>query len=263
MLADRSDALHHLRQLAARHDAVLDIIVRRQSAHGAEGAFAAFPEPLALGFIGRELHFARAIALANFPCKLDRPLGMLRRSLDFDDQHRFGVARKTDRRAALHRLDGRPIHDFQRRRNDSRGSDIDDGLGRAIHLIKDREQGTHRFARAHEAHDDFGDDAHGSFGTDEDAAEIIAGRVRSFAAEPNDRAVVEHDFETEHMIGRHAVRKGVRPAGIVGHVAADGTGGLAAGIRGIEIPVFRHSFGHVEVDHAGFDHSNAIFQVDF
>ena len=41
--ADRGDAPHHLRQLAARHDAVLDVIIRRQSAHGAESAFAAFP----------------------------------------------------------------------------------------------------------------------------------------------------------------------------------------------------------------------------
>ena len=41
--ADRGDAPHHLRQLAARHDAVLDVIIRRQRAHGAESAFAAFP----------------------------------------------------------------------------------------------------------------------------------------------------------------------------------------------------------------------------
>ena len=43
LFADRGDAPHHLRQLAARHHAVLDVVIRRQGAHGAEGALAPFP----------------------------------------------------------------------------------------------------------------------------------------------------------------------------------------------------------------------------
>ena len=167
---------------------------------------------------------------------------MLAQSFDFDDQHRRGVARKTHRRAALDRFDGGMIHDFQCGRNDSCRGDIDDGFGGAVHVVENREQRAHGFARLHQLDGDFRDDAHGAFGADENAAEIVARRVRHFAAKPDDCTVVEHDFDAEHMVGRDAVGERVRPAGIVRDVAADGASGLAAWVGRVEKAVFGDGF---------------------
>ena len=146
----------------------------------------AFPEPLPLGFVLGNFDFSGAVSLANRAGRVSsRARCASRKPSTSTMQHRLGIARKTDRRAAFDRFDSRSIHDFQRRGNDSGGSDIDDGLGGVVHLVKDRQQRAHRLARAHEPDDDFGDDAHGSFGADEHAAEIVAGGVRHFAAEPN------------------------------------------------------------------------------
>ena len=65
------------------------------------------------------------------------------------------------------------------------------------------------------------------------------------------------------MISGDAVGQGVRPAGIIGDIAADGAGGLAAGIRRVEEAVFGDGFGDIEIDHAGFDNGDAVLQIDF
>src|SRR5712692_5757518 len=44
--ADRSDLRHDLRQPAARHDAILHIVIRRESPQSAERALAPFPQAL-------------------------------------------------------------------------------------------------------------------------------------------------------------------------------------------------------------------------
>ena len=64
------------------------------------------------------------------------------------------------------------------------------------------------------------------------------------------------------MIGGNAIGQCVRSAGIIRHVAADGTGGLAARIGSVEIAVFGDGFGDIEIDDAGFDDGESIFQID-
>ena len=143
-------------------------------------------------------------------------------------------------------FDCRSVHHFQRRGNDPGGGDFNDGLGGVIHPIEDRQKRAHRLASAHESDDDFGDDAHGSFRADEHAAEIVAGRVRNFAAEPDNLTVVQYHFDAKHVIGRDAVGERMRPAGIVGDVAADRACGLAARIGRVKKAVFGDCFGDIE-----------------
>ena len=64
------------------------------------------------------------------------------------------------------------------------------------------------------------------------------------------------------MIGGHAVLEAVRPAGVLGHVAADGAGALARGIGDVVQPVRAHRFGEPRVDHAGFHHGPPVRRDD-
>ena len=77
------------------------------------------------------------------------------------------------------------------------------------------------------------------------------------------RAVGEHDFETQHVIGGDAVGERVRAARILAHVSADGAGALAGWIGGVEIAVGFHGQGDIQVHQAGLDHGALIGEVDF
>src|SRR5438094_5583555 len=127
---DFGDAPHYLRQLAARHHAVLNVVIWGQGAHGSKGALSPFPKKLAFGLIFSDSDLARAATRANITHELHRTLGVFDQAFDFDDQYRFGIAGKTNRRAGLNGFDGRSVDHLQRCWNDSRPSDIDDGLRR-------------------------------------------------------------------------------------------------------------------------------------
>ena len=65
------------------------------------------------------------------------------------------------------------------------------------------------------------------------------------------------------MIGRHAVGESVRAAGIVGDVATDRAGGLAARVGRVEKAIFGDSFRYILIDYARLDDGDAIWQIDF
>ena len=65
------------------------------------------------------------------------------------------------------------------------------------------------------------------------------------------------------MIRGHAVSEGVRSAGVVGDVAANGTSGLAARIGRVEESVFGHGSCYIGIDDAGLDDGDTILQIDF
>src|SRR6185437_13284774 len=160
--------------------------------------------------------------------------GMFLQAFYLDDQHSFSVLGQSHWRPALNGFDGCPIHDFQGRRNNAGPSYSDDGFSRIVHLVKHAEQCPHRLAAGCQFNDDLGNDSHGAFRADEDTAKIVTGSIRNFTTQPDNSSVVEHDFDTKYVIGGYPVGKGVRAAGVVGDIAADGAGGLTAWVGSIE-----------------------------
>src|SRR5262249_46320328 len=147
--------------------------------------------------------------------------------------------------------------------NEARRGDVDDGARRRLGALEDGEQRAHGLARAHEADYRFSNDAHGSFGADENAGEIVSRRIRHAAAEPNDLAAGEHDLDPEYVIDGDAVGERVRAAGIVRDVAADRARRLAARIGRVEKPVLGDRLRDFQIDDAGLDDGDAIFEIDF
>ena len=86
----------------------------------------------------------------------------------------------------------------------------------------------------HDAENHLCGDAERAFGADEDAEEIVAGSVESLAAEVDELAVGEDDFEAEDVRGGEAVLEAVGAAGVFGDIAADGADGLRRGIGRVE-----------------------------
>src|SRR5437773_11846201 len=94
LLTDFRDAPHYLRQLAARHHAVLDVVIWGQGAHGSKGAISPFPKKLTFGFVVRHSGFTSAVALANSARYLDCLFSLLTYSFHLDFDHLHGIARK-------------------------------------------------------------------------------------------------------------------------------------------------------------------------
>ncbi len=115
---------------------------------------------------------------------------------------------------------------------------------------------------AQQAHEGLRDDAERALGADDDAGEVVAGQVARGAAGPDDAAVRQHQLEAEDVVGRDAVGQAVRPAGVLGDVAADGAGALAGGVGGVVEAVLRDGLAQLQVDDAGLDQRGQVLDVD-
>ena len=139
-----------------------------------------------------------------------------------------------------------------------RASIISSAAGRipaAIDAAHRRGRGVDRAERAQhrrdrrrigdEAHRDPGRDAHRALGSDEAAAQVVAGGIGLEAAEHGDLAVGEHDVDREHVRARDAGGEAVRTAGVGRDVAADRAGLLRRRIRRVVQPEVarRHGSG--------------------
>ena len=81
------------------------------------------------------------------------------------------------------------------------------------------------------------DDAERPLRADDDAGQIVAGVVLGRAAGAHDPAIGQHELDAEDVIDGDAVLERVRPAGVGGHVAADGAGALARRVGGEVVAV--------------------------
>ena len=194
-LTDFGDFSHDLGQPATRHYSILNIVIGRQGPQRAKGLLAPFPQELPLGLALGHPYLARAIARANGLHQSHAPLGVLAHALQLNQENGGRVARVACRPAPFHRFDGQLIHHLQGRRDDSRRRDIHNALRGGIHVVKNRQQRAHRFSCPHQPHPNLGDDPHGPFGADEEAAEVVARRVGNLAAEPDHLSVVQHHLD--------------------------------------------------------------------
>ena len=110
----------------------------------------------------------------------------------------------------------------------------------------------------------FGDDAEQSFGTDKQAVEVEAGLVFvRAAAEADDGAVGQDDFEAEDVIAGDAVFQAARAAGIGGDVAADEIVRAAGGVGRVKQAAPLDGFLKISGVHARLDDGDEIGGVDF
>ena len=104
-----------------------------------------------------------------------------------------------------------------------------------------KQQGRNPLRTPQQLHRRSCDDAQRSFRSYKEAGQVVPGTLSRFAAEVNDLAVGEHNFQAGDMVHRHPVHQGVRTAGILSHVAADGASFLAGRVGREVQPKMCHS----------------------
>ena len=217
-LVTRGDLVHagqHVHELGPGHDAVVQVVVRRDRRHRAERVLAPLPDERAFGLVGGDPDGAGAVRARG---RLDR-LGLRfdggRRAVDLDDQDRRCVGRVPRVREPLGRDHDAAVHHLDGGRDDAARDDPAHG-GRAV--LDGREVEQHRPHRRRErrqpnAHR--GDDPERPLAPDHDRAQVVAGRLRSLGTQTSDAPVREDDVQRQHDGGDGAGDFGRRPQQIV------------------------------------------------
>ena len=145
------DPPQHLRQLRARHDAVLDVVVGRDPAHRRERRLAALPEQRPLGVVGRHAHLEGA-GLAADPLHRAHVVGDLDGdAVELDDQHRRRARRVAGVDCRLGGLNRQLVHHLDRGGEDPGGDHARDGSARGVRRVEAGEQRLHDLRRAQDS----------------------------------------------------------------------------------------------------------------
>jgi hypothetical protein len=263
LIADLPDAAESLGKFRTGNDAVEDVIAGGQAAECAESVLAAFPEKVAFGVVARDADFAGVMGAADFCDRGGLSGDGFGEAFDFDEKNGGAVHGKTGVNVVLDSAESPAIEHFTGGRSDGAGGDVGDGFGGIVDGIENGQKRFHGFGLARKLYGDIGDQGKSAFRADEEAGEIVAGRLAVFAADANDFAIGEDEFECGDVIGGDAVGEGVRAAGVFSDVAADGAG-FPTGRIGREVEAVRFSgAGEFVIDDAGLDDGALIFDVEF
>src|SRR5262249_6027634 len=93
LAADALDLAENVRQLSARHDAVLREVARRQAADRSKGLLATFPQQQSVRLAAGPAYFAAFVLLGDGSDALRVGIQARLQAVDFHDQHRSDVER--------------------------------------------------------------------------------------------------------------------------------------------------------------------------
>ena len=211
-LRDRPNAIEGLGKPGARHRAIRDEVVGRKPRDRPEGPPPACPE---------EVAFCRIPRLPNLPASLCRadPANPFHlgpeaggRPVYLDDQDGGRVQRVAARVACLYGPHDRGVHHLQGGGNDPLGDDLGNGARRIRHPVVDGQQGHHRFREGEDPDRDLGHDPEGALASHEDAAQVVARRVKPLTSKAHDLPVGQHDLQAEDVVLRDTVLDAPRAA---------------------------------------------------
>ncbi len=262
LLADGVDALEDLRETRARNNSILHDKVGSKPSHGAKSFLSALPELEALHIVARDLDVPRAALETDSLHFGDVGIHSSLEAIELDEEYRFGIARVpggVDR--ILDHPNGGAVHELQSSGNDSRCDDRGRDPGSFVDGHEISEQGSHRLRPGHELHRDIEREPEAALRTDERAPQIVAIALTDGAAELHHFAARQEHRQRQHVVERDAVLEAVRPAGVLGHVSADGAGSFARGVRRVEQSVGRDVLIQPEIHHSGLDLRAPVLDV--
>ncbi len=261
MLFEGAYPVEHFRQAGAGHDAVLHVVVRRDTAHRGEGRLAAGPDPRALRLGCGNLKSGCAVAPADLLHEDEQRPHLCGRTIELHDEHRVGR-----REAGVHcRLGGanrERVHHLDGGRNDTGANDVRDCPSPGIDGVEGRKQRLHRFRLPQDSDDDLGHDGKRSLGPHDQPEQIGSRRISKRTAELHQLAIGKHRFQAEHVMDGKAVLQAVRTAGILRDVAPDGADLLARRIGGVVVAMRSHPAGNLEIRDAWLHGDAPVWNVD-
>ena len=183
-------------------------------------------------------------------------------TVELDDRQGLRVHRVAGVAEFLDGMDRGFVHHLHAAGNDPRGDDVGHEPA-AVFDIGESDQdrpGDLRFLE--DPHRHLGDDAQQAFRPRHHAHQVVALRVEMLAAQADDLAVHEDDFETQDVVGRDAVLQAMDAAGVLGDVSADRAHDLARGVGRVVEAFIRHGLADGQVGNARLHDRAAVLVVD-
>ena len=262
LIADFLNAAQRLWKLGAGNYAVEHVDAGGDATERAERILATLPEQVALFVVARDANFAGFVRAADFVDGRGLSGDGFEHAFDFEEEDGAGIHREAGVNVIFDGAQGPTVEHFASGGCDAARGDVGDGFGGVIDGFKNGEKRFDGFGFAGKFDGDFGDESKRAFGTDEEAGEIVGAGITLFAADADDFAGGENEFERGDVIGGDAAGEGVGTAGVFRDVAADGGGFLARGIgREVEACVFDGA-GDVEIDDARLNDGALIFEIE-
>ncbi len=154
------------------------------------------------------------------------------------------------------------IQHLQCGRSDACGSNRGNRLRGIVHRLEDPQKGCNFFRLAQQFHRNRRGNADRPLRADKEPRHIVAAGIRSLAAKLNDFAARQHYLYSGNVIHCDAIHQGMRTAGVLGDVTADGAGFLAGRIGCKVESEVRHVLGELQVHHAGLHHRALVLDVN-
>ena len=263
LLGQVGNALEHARQLAARDGAVHAVVIRRDTSNRREGILAPGPEANALGFVLGQAHFGGAGQLEHFADARAVVVHVGFHAIQLAEQDRLGIHRVTGMDEVLGGADRQVVHHLQAAGDDAGGDDVADRTTGLLHRVEGSEQHLGHLRLGQQFDRDFGDDAEHAFGAGEQRQQVEARRVQGVGAERHALAFDGEDVHLEQVMHGQPVFQAVHATGVLGDVAADGTGDLRRGVRCVIQIEGSRGLGDRQVAYTGLDAGEAPSRVDF
>ena len=181
-------------------------------------------------------------------------------AVDLDEQHGRGIRRVPGVREPFDRAHDASVHHLQRRRHHTARDDRRDRRRAVVHPLEVEEHRADRRRERGEPNAGGRDDPERSLRTDDDAAEVVADRRWPLAAEPDLRAVGQHDIERQDMGAGDAVGQAMGSAGVRVHVAPDRADLLRGRVGRVREARGGERIGQIEVEHAGLDPGQPVLR---
>ena len=139
-----------------------------------------------------------------------------------DDQRAADVLGELERRGRCDVAHGRAVHQLAGAREEAGAEDLLHAQRRGVLVREESQHGGDRARQRDQFQRRFHDDRKRAFAADEKLRQIVSGDALPAAVAGLDQfAGRQHRFDAEHVIARHAIFQGARPAGVVGQVSAD------------------------------------------
>ena len=230
---ERADAVQHLRQLRARHDAVLHVVVRRHAAHRGERRLAPAPDARALLVGLRDLDRRRAVRAGTSPRRVSKSAATSDAGPSSSTMSTVSASGKFGWTAASAARIASASIISDRRRDDAGADDVrHDGAAARRSCRTRRAASAPSSGRRRIRTVTLGHDRERALPSRRAAPSRSGPGVSSErAAEMHELAVGQHGLDAEHVMHREAVFQAVRAAGVLGDVAADRADLLARRIR--------------------------------
>ena len=256
------DGQQDVGQAFARDGGVHAHVVGADAPAGGKGVLAPAPEAQALGFAFAHRDGRGARAAQHFAHVGDLFLDFLGRAVALAQQD--GLGREVV--AGLDEvLDGGRhglIHHLQPGRDDAGRDHGGHGVAGLAHVVEAGHDAARQLRLGDQAHGDFGGHGQHALAADQDGQQVEARRVQRRGAELHRLALHGEATHLEHVVHRQPVLEAVHAARVLGHVAADGAGDLAAGIGRVVQAEGRGGLADGQVAHAALHHGRAAGRID-